>query len=167
MLIQGKGSKKRVLPLPLYDENVDAKGKYLPTPIAGHIQFAELLQRYLQSPQGLAWFKPKNGLEVAERSRKSKPEGEGTLLFQSSRFQRLSDDMARVEFQRILREIGLDGYGYSPHSIRHTAATNWLNSQVDLKTVSELLGHASVLTTGAIYSHTEAKKLRRGLAKSL
>jgi hypothetical protein len=62
------------LPLPLYDEGVDAKGKYLPQPIPEHVEFAELLQRFI---------------------------------------------------------------------------------------------HASVLTTGTIYSHTEAKKLRRGLAKSL
>jgi len=168
--ILGKGNKKRVLPLPLYDEGIDAKGKYLPQPIPGHIEFADLLQRFIQSSTGLPWFLSQGSRASSSNTRTtSKPAAaaESPFLFQSSRFQRLSDDMARVEFQRIMTEVGLDGYGYSPHSLRHTAATNWLNSQVDLKTVSELLGHANVLTTGTIYSHTEAKKLRRGLAKSL
>jgi len=168
--ILGKGNKKRVLPLPLYDEGVDAKGKYLPIPIAGHIEFAGLLDRYFQTPMGLPWFLAGGSKKQAGTPRKGVTAGiagSSPYLFQSSRFQRLSDDMARIEFQKIMIELGLEGYGYTPHSLRHTAATNWLNSQVDLKTVSELLGHASVLTTGTIYSHTEAKKLRRGLSKSL
>ena len=154
--IQGKGNKKRVLPLPLFEDGVDANGNFLPKAIPGHFEFSELLERYFKSGNGLPWFLSR-----------SKEENKDPFIFQSTRLNRLGYRMALIDFHKIINELRLDGYGYSPHSLRHTAATNWLNSQVDLKTVSELLGHASVLTTGTIYSHSEASKLRRGLSKSL
>lgn len=165
---RGKGSKLRTLPLPLLQEGTDSRGRYLPSPIPGHIAFAELLHRYFELPTGLRAFldrSPKSSEPSLKADRKASKES--PYIFMSSRARRLSDDMARIEFHRIMVDLGLEGYGYTPHSLRHTAATNWLRSEVDLKTVSELLGHASVITTGTIYAHSEAQKLRRGLSKSL
>lgn len=50
----------------------------------------------------------------------------------------------------------------STHWMRHTAATDMLNSGADLRTVQTVLGHAS-LTTTSIYSHTEDLKVHRDL----
>lgn len=84
--------------------------------------------------------------------------GEPTrALLLSTRGRRMSADSLRTCFERHVAQAGLDPT-LTPHAMRHTFATELLAGGADLRSVQELLGHASIATT-QVYTHLSAQRL--------
>jgi len=72
-------------------------------------------------------------------------------VFITRRGRAMSTSGIRRMFKACLAQAGIDG-AVSPHTMRHTFATDLLAGGADLRSVQELLGHASLATT-QIYTH--------------
>lgn len=79
-------------------------------------------------------------------------------LFINARGCRMCESSLRQRFQKLLAQAGLAGMA-SPHTMRHTFATEVLEGGADLRSVQEMLGHASLSTT-QIYTHLTPERLR-------
>jgi integrase/recombinase XerC len=140
ILYHGKGGKERVIPIPLKEKGQVIKKAWA---LQNRIRFYLLSARprFLKAGEPTeALFLSKNGRRLTTRS-----------------IERL--------LEKYVHELGLPAY--TPHSLRHGAATRLLEYDVDLKTISEILGHASAAVTATIYVHTGEKRKAQAMAKVL
>lgn len=66
-------------------------------------------------------------------------------------------------FENLLKRLKIKHYSF--HSLRHTFATRLLENGVDIKTISELMGHSSPVITLNIYVHTNIDNKRKAVEK--
>jgi integrase/recombinase XerC/integrase/recombinase XerD len=90
--------------------------------------------------------------------------GDERALFLSKSGRRLHPSDVGRRLRRWVEQAAIAG-GVSPHTLRHSFATHLMEGGADLRTIQELLGHASVSTT-QIYTRVEPSWLRGQYARS-
>ena len=107
---------------------------------------AEALERWL-APEGRGRLEPRRW---ARR-------GDAEAVFLNQRGGRLTRQGVWTVVRRRGAEAGLDGL-LTPHVLRHSCATHMLDCGADIRTVQEMLGHASISTT-QIYTKVSTERL--------
>ena len=104
----------------------------------------DALTAYLQ-------VRPNEGLPPADRN----------ALFISDKGQRISSRMVEIISKKYFAAAGVDPSRFSPHKLRHTAATIlYRDGNVDIRSLQELLGHTNLSTT-QIYTHIKNEDLKK------
>lgn len=80
-------------------------------------------------------------------------------LFISQKGMRMSHRAIERMVKKYFAMAGLDATRLSPHKLRHTAATNMLNANTDIRIIQQALGHETLQTT-QIYTHVSNASLK-------
>jgi integrase/recombinase XerD len=134
----GKGSKQRVVPL----------GR----------PAIEAIRSYLAEGRGGVKESGREGEKPAPSSLPLRVSPTPSLLFVSKSGQPLTRILLWSLVKKYCKRAGLP-HTVSPHTLRHSFATHMLTGGADLRTVQELLGHASIQTTQH-YTHVDRDRLK-------
>jgi integrase/recombinase XerC/integrase/recombinase XerD len=156
--VEGKGRKTRFVPagevaLKAVGEYVDRGRPQLAEPPGGTDRGA-----------GGGW----SGRDSQKAPPRARVNGRGEdALFLSKTGRRLSTSDVRRRLRTWVRASGVESTAgaISPHALRHSFATHLLDGGADLRSIQELLGHASVSST-QIYTRVESAKLKSAYARS-
>lgn len=110
--------------------------------------------RYLDGPRSM----------LLSASGRSDVPGSPRPFFISARGNRMTAAVLRSRFHRLCTVAGLPP-DVTPHAMRHTFATDLLEGGADLRSVQELLGHASLSTT-QIYTHLTPDRLKAAVSQA-
>ena len=84
-------------------------------------------------------------------------------LFLSERRERISRRTVQYIIKEELKLAGIDADKYSPHKLRHTAATlMYQYENIDIRIIQEMLGHRNISTT-QIYTHIDNNQIRKAV----
>ena len=102
-----------------------------------------------------------NYLNVRNDS-KALPENK-KFLFLSSRNSPISKRTVEIMIKKHITNAGLTDDKYTPHKLRHTAATlMYKHGNVDIRSLQSILGHENISTT-QIYTHVDDDALREAV----
>jgi site-specific recombinase XerD len=145
--VEGKGRKTRIVPV----------GEPAMAAVRLYLERARA-ELAAQAPRpGAGRGRP----DSAPRARRPGPR---QALFLSRSGRPLGTSDVRRRLRKWTVRLGT-GAGASPHALRHSFATHLLDGGADLRSIQELLGHASVSST-QIYTRVESARLRSAYARS-
>ena len=110
---------------------------------------------------GKARFSPmgQTTIEVLKRYVKQRPNCNTDALFINQKSLRISTRTVQNIVKNRALEVGIS-INVHPHMLRHAAATHFLQSSHDLRTVQEFLGHKSIKST-QVYTHLDFLELSK------
>ena len=110
---------------------------------------------------GKARFSPigSSAINVLETYLTKRPESESDALFLNQKGLRISPRSVQNIVKKKALDVGVS-INVHPHMLRHAAATHFLQSSHDLRTVQEFLGHKSIKST-QIYTHLDFLELSK------
>lgn len=98
-------------------------------------------------------------LDIRERERKIIDKD---ALFINSQHKRIGIDAVEDICSKAYRLMGLEMYGYTTHTLRHTAATIMYKENQDILLIKEFLGHQSITST-YIYTHIYNSEVKQAV----
>ncbi len=104
-----------------------------------------------------------NAINKYLKVRRKPKHSNDNALFLSKRRTRLSVRAVQYMVKKYVKKAGLDPNMYTPHKLRHTAATlMYKHGNVDIRALQQILGHENISTT-QIYTHIDDDRLRKAI----
>jgi integrase/recombinase XerD len=162
----GKGSKERIVP---FGSRAKAAIVFYMNELAEQVKAATITKpartksktsrARTQTSRARIQTAPTRKKNPPPASKANSSKSKTSPLLQDHKGKRLSRLVVWQTIKRVASRAGIQR-NMSPHSLRHSFATHLLEGGADLRSVQELLGHSSVVTT-QLYTHVSRNHLRK------